>query len=393
MAWHPDMARIVEAVQSAPSVFNQRPWDVQLAGEAQDRVELYANPGSALGTLLPREVAISCGAALYNLRLAIRVAGRTPSVWLLPGLDRESPLINRLDAGRVLVASVEIMPGRSAPPTAGVQELYEAMWLRHTDRSPYAALPVPLALLVEMEDAAAEEHGWLRVLHPRERKLFLRDAARAGNLLAGEVPDNGDADPARVLDRDREARLRSDLHRLNQVPSGRYGPRPVGTNDPPTRRDFWLPDKTARFERHPQLMALSTDDDRPLDWLRAGQALQYALLTGTRYSMSAGSGRSDRYRVSLIYHTSDYHPVRPPNRVPAGYGVTASFLTQSLELADLRRRARRWPWRSYYNEVPQVVLRVGFAPVERVPAPPLHPAGAAGAPILAGTESPPARSA
>ena len=153
MTWHPDMARIVEAVQSAPSVFNQRPWDVQLAGEAQDRVDLYANPGSALGTLLPREVAISCGAALYNLRLAIRVAGRAPSIWLLPGLDRESPLINHLDAGRVLVASVEIMPGRSAPPGAGVQELYEAMWLRRTDRNPYTALPVPLALLVEMEDA------------------------------------------------------------------------------------------------------------------------------------------------------------------------------------------------------------------------------------------------
>ena len=43
-------------------------------------------------------------------------------------------------------------------------------------------------------------------------------------------------------------------------------------------------------------MALSTDDDRPLDWLRAGEALQHALLTGTRYSMSAPGGRSAGYR-------------------------------------------------------------------------------------------------
>jgi hypothetical protein len=331
MAWHPDMARIIEAVQSAPSVFSQRPWEVRLAGEAHDRVDLYADPGQDLGTLLPREVAISCGAALYNLRLAIKVAGRTPSVWLLPGLDGESPLIDHLGAERVLVASVEVMPGRSEPPTAGVQELYEAIWVRATDRNPYALLPVPLPLLVEMEDAAAEEHGWLRTLHPREAKRMLREAARAGDWLASAAPDDdGQADPARAIE---------------------------------------APGQTARFGRHPQLMALSTDDDRPLDWLRAGQALQRALLTGTRYSMSAASGRSDRYRVSLRYRVSDWHPLRPPRSVPSGYGVAASFLPQSLELADLRHRPRRWPWNWYFNEVPQMVLRVGFAPVERVPAP------------------------
>jgi hypothetical protein len=208
------------------------------------------------------------------------------------------------------------MTERTAPPAAGVQELYEAMWLRHIDSGPYALLPVPLPLLVEMEDAAAEEHGWLRVLHPRQQRQILRAAARRG-------------------------------------------------------------DRTVRRERDAQLMSLSTDDDRPLDWLRAGQALQHALLTGTRYSMSSGSGRSDRYRVSLKYGLSDWHPLRPPRRVPDGYGVTASFLTRSLELADLRRRPRRWPWGWYYNEVPQVVLRVGYAPVEPVPAPPLYGAESA----------------
>lgn len=307
MAWHPDMARIIEAVQSAPSIFGQRAWDAVLAGEARERVDLYADASRAPG-VLPREVAISCGAALYNLRLAIRVVGREPSVWMLPSLDAESPLIDHLSAGRVLVASVEVMPDRTAPPTAGVQELYEAIWLRHIDSGPYAVLPVPIPLLVEMEEAAAQEHGWLRILHKREAKAILRATTRSGELAARVV----------------------------------------------------------------QLMALSTDDDRPLDWLRAGQALQHALLTGTRYSMSTGSGRSERYRASLKYRVSDYHPLRPPQRVPPDYGVTASFLDQSLESADRQRLPRQWPWRSSYNEVPQVVLRVGFAPVERVPAPPLY---------------------
>jgi hypothetical protein len=399
MTYYPDedIDRICAAANCAPSIFNQHPWKVCPDPKDRTRVQVFAVPKLNLSALLPREVAVSCGAALYNVRLAIQVAGHTPTIWEVPGLTRES-LIKSLPAGQTLIAYVEVMPGRSAPPTAGVQELYEAMWLRHTDRSPYAALPVPLALLVEMEHAAAEEHGWLRVLHPRERKLILHEAASAGGWLADAVPEEGDADPARALEQDRAARLRADLRRLKQeVPADRYGPRPAGRGDPPTRRDFWLPGKTARFERHPQLMALSTDDDRPLDWLRAGQALQHALLTGTRYSMSAGGGRSDRYRVSLMYHTSDWHPVRPPLRVPAGYGVTASFLTQSLEYADLHRTPRRWPWRTYYNEVPQMVLRVGFAPVERVPAPPLAgapvPAGPAGALEMAGTESPQARSA
>ena len=37
MAWHPDMARIIEAVHSAPSIFGQRPWEAVLAGEARER--------------------------------------------------------------------------------------------------------------------------------------------------------------------------------------------------------------------------------------------------------------------------------------------------------------------------------------------------------------------
>jgi hypothetical protein len=308
MPWHPDMARIIEAVQSAPSIFDKRPWEAVLAGETRNSVELYANADRVPDDISPREVAISCGAALYNLRLALRVAGREPSVWMLPGLDQGSPLIDHLGTGRVLVASVEVSLDRIAPPTAGVQELYEAMWLRHINPGQYAAEPVPLPLLVEMEDAAAEEHGWLRILHPREQKAILRATVRGGELAARDM----------------------------------------------------------------QLMTLSTDDDRPLDWLRAGQALQHALLTGTRYSMSTGSGRGERYRSSLKYRLSDFHPLHPPDRVPSSYGVTASFLTQSLEREDQQGISRRWPWPTFYNEVPQVVLQVGFAPVERVPAPPLY---------------------
>jgi len=348
MAWHrdTDIGRIRKAADCAPSIFNQHPWEVLPAADDRDTLELYAVADKDLAPLF-REVAISCGAALYNIRTAIRAAGHIPSVWPVPDLDRET-LIKGLPAGRTKLASVEVLASRPTPPTTAVQELYEALWLRRTDRWPYDVLPVPLPLLVEMENAAARERGWLRVLHPREQKLLLRAVAHANDQLPpGKLGGSG----------------------LNKVPPDTFGPQ-----SELIRPDFWLPDRTARFERHPQLMALSTDDDRPLDWLRAGQALQHALLSGTRFSMSAAAGRSDRYRVSLEYHLSDWHPFKSLPTTPDGYGVTASFLTQSLELDDLRHRARRWPWQWFYSEVPQVVLRVGFAPMERVLAPPPRPA-------------------
>ena len=114
MSWDlkKDVPRLRRAMDCAPSIFNQHPWTLRLA--ADDRVELYSVPNEDLGERLPREAVISCGAALYNLRLAIKVAGRTPSVWLLPGLDPESGLLTTVCAERTLLASVEVMPGRAA---------------------------------------------------------------------------------------------------------------------------------------------------------------------------------------------------------------------------------------------------------------------------------------
>ncbi len=352
MSWtlRNDMPRLRKAVDSAPSIFNQRPWELQLV--ADDRVELYCAPVPDLGAKLPREVVISCGAALYNLRLAIEVAGRTPSAWLLPGLDRDSGLLTAVTGKRTLLASVEVMPGRAAPPTDAEQELYEALWLRRTDRAPHRYLPVPLPILVEMEIAAAHEHGWLRIMTKTESRKLRRAAIGAS------------------------AELETALSGLNKVPTATYGPTPTDEKAPPIRPDFWLPDH-AQFERHPQLMALSTDDDRPLDWLRAGEALQHALLTGTRYSMSAPGGRSAVFRTQLHDGLLDVHSIRRHPAVPPGYAVEASYLTQSLELADLHHQSRYWPWRTYYTEIPQVVIRVGYAPTmpAEAPARPVfHPA-------------------
>lgn len=333
--WEPfadqdSLERITQAVRKAPSVFGSKPWSLQVV--AGDRIEMRAVPcagghgvwtAPAASEPLAREFSIGCGTALYNLQLAIRVAGHDMVEWLLP--DPEG------DPG--LLASVEIVTARTRRPSVADEEMYEAIWLRHTSRYPFAA-PVPLPLIVAMESAAASEHTRLRLMHRTETKAWLRAVAAADEWLA---TDNS---PRTVA-----FRSRRDL--LLSLARPARGPAPQKGSPVVTRADFWLPGEKARFERRPQLMSLSTGDDRPLDWLRAGRALQRAVLTATRYSMSV------KYAMQTADGTGRWS------------GVAASFLTQPLEADDIRSVRRTFPWRtwSWYGEVPQMVLRVGYSAV------------------------------
>ena len=45
------------------------------------------------------------------------------------------------------------------------------------------------------------------------------------------------------------------------------------------------------------------------------------------------------------------------------YGLSASPVTHSLEWDDIRGEARRWPWRWRYPDLPQMIVRVGYAAI------------------------------
>ena len=306
--------KIIRAAQLAPSVYNTQPWSFWV--RADDRIELRANtsgddrhPDRWLDITDPasRELAISCGAALFNLRMAIRVTGHELAAWLLPDPGGDPTLL----------ASVEIVTGRVRPPSGEEQELYDAIPRRHTYRWPFTGRRVHANILTELEFAAAKERGWLRVLYPFQVTSWLHAA--------------GDAEREFIRDRRYVAELRrwtSGAEPGLGVPKTAYGPQPPALSMNPPVRDFgfdWGDGRPIeRFESHPQLMSLATDYDRPLDWLRAGQALQRALLTATRY------------------------------------GVAASFLTQSLELADHKHERRTWPSPWTFHETPQMLIRVGY---------------------------------
>ncbi len=310
--------KIIRAAQLAPSVLNTQPWSFWVRADDRIEVRATASNGRWLKVTDPtaRELAISCGAALFNLRMAIRVTGHEIAAWLLPDPDDDPSLL----------ASVEIVTSRVKPATAEEQELYDAIPRRHTYRWPFTGHRVHANILTEMALTAAKEKGWLRVLYPFQVSGWLH--------AAGEAERDFTRDPMYV------AELRQWTSGAGGglgVPPQAYGPQPPLTSMNPPVRDFgfdWGDGRPIeRFESHPQLLSLATDEDRPLDWLRAGQALQRALLTATRY------------------------------------GVAASFLTQPLELADHQHQPRRWPTAWSYPEVPQMIIRVGY-PGRRLPVTP-----------------------
>jgi hypothetical protein len=317
-----DWPRLVEAFEKAPSVFNTKPWLFEPL--PPDHVELRLPGLSGMAKPLERESVISCGAALYNLRVAIRAAGHDLEVWPMPKPhDKE------------LLASVEIVIERIKKPARWEQELYEAIPLRHTNRWPYI-IPAPLPIIAEMEEAASAEGAHLRLLHPGQARKWMRLTAKVDKKFTAQFP--------------------------NRVAHANYGPRPANRYRI-TRKDFWRHEEQ-RFEHTPQLMALSTGDDQPLDWLRAGQALQRALLTGTRYSLSEQYGLTARYHApSQLGFPAHHHPLTGHDDV-ACHGLSMSFLTQPLEYYDFKGKPRRWPWRWRFAELPQMIVRVGYAQVE-----------------------------
>jgi hypothetical protein len=395
--------RLLEPAQQALSVHNTQPWYFRIV--ADDRIDICARfedgaefPMDGNGRLpvspaLRRELMISCGAALYNLRLAIRVTGHDLVVWLLPG-----------GSGPLVLASVEIVTARTKRPTVTEQELYEAIPRRHTNRWPYDSRhPVLPPILVAMQDAADREGGRLRVLGRRQVRKWQRAAHRADREQRdsqGCQPDlaqwtNGGDSGVPAAAFGPPGTFGEDHHLWRRL-GRRSGYPPIRDfrpcTDPgseeadeagdPGGQDDHVKAKTPRFERRPQLMVLSTDGDRPLDWLRAGQALQRALLTATRYGVSA----------SFLTQPLELHDARPgqggPRQSPEspenpespespGPGAGAQLLkfpardprapeaaengSQPLPGAGRDPGRRRLPWSWPFAEYPQMVLRVGYA--------------------------------
>ena len=312
--------RLVLAVRTAvlaPSVFNTQPWAFQPRGGGV--IDLLADRTRQLPALDPdgRLLTISCGAALFLLRVGAARNGLRLHVRPIPDLSR-----------RDLLATVEVTPG---PPEAGLLALVPAVALRRTHRRPFESRPVAADVLAALERAAQVE-GAALIPAPDDIAALVADAT--GQLGTDEGVRRDFAAWLRPI------RASADDPVLDGVPDyavGEWDPRSYTTGGVSDLL-AWGDGRTENDRRlaadAPAILVLATTADNPFEWLAAGQAHARALLQATLLGVSASyllgpavvAGVRDRLAESIggrfpqvvlrVGHVATAVPGEPPSPTP-----------------------------------------------------------------------------
>jgi len=300
----------------APSGHNTQPWRFRIVQGSE--VQVFADRSRALPVVDPddRELVLSCGAALFFLRVALSHFGLGAQTQLCPRPDQPD-----------LLATVRV-GADGAETLAG---LFDAIGTRSTNREAFEDEVVPAELRVGLRDAAQRESCRLWSSDRRE----LREAL-AALVAQGDVEQMADS------------AFRTELaHWVRRSRASTHDGMPAyafGVNE---HLDFVTPLAALtirRFNRgksqaakdhelavgSPLLAVLSTEGDGVEDWMRAGQALA---------------------RVLLLAEAN---------------GLRASYLNQPIEVAALRARVGAI---ADGAACPQVLLRMGFGPPRTPPTP------------------------
>lgn len=301
----------------APSGHNSQPW---LFRVRDDVLELHGDRTRALPVLDPddRELVMSCGAALFHLRVALRHFGYLGDIRTFG--DPEQP--DTLAPIRHLpdcVARVRL--GQRSEPTSQEEDLFFAIKDRHTVRARFEDRDVPSELLEELERAAGREGAWLGVVEEEAARMALVDLVTEGDRIQGSDPH---------FRRELAAWIHPNRSRSGDgMPGYAFGIGNLASYVGPlvVRTFDWGKGQAARdrelAEGSPVLAVLGTHADLPSQRLAAGQALDRILLRA------------------------------------AVDGVSASYLNQPIELPELRPRVAEILGTEGY---PQILLRMGYGP-------------------------------
>ena len=260
LAEHADY--LIATAARAPSVHNTQPWRFRVGRSA---IGLYCDQRRKLEIdPIGREMLISCGAALFGLRLAVRSLGYLPVVELLP------------DPARLrLLARVSL--GAAEPMTARERDMLKALPHRHTHRGAFDVGPLPAGLLAGLQHDALAEGATLDLVGEGIAYQRLADiVSTAGHRLDLDLQARAEV---RRWSRSMASPARDGVpaHAFPAVDwrSGRRSGRL-------RQRDFDLNRGVGLLSADgpdPAVTAvLLTPGDSRADWLRAGQALYRLLL-------------------------------------------------------------------------------------------------------------------
>jgi hypothetical protein len=289
----------------APSSHNTQPWRFIING---DELLVCADRTRSLANIDPfdRELVISCGAALFNLRVALAHFEVPVEITTFPqSLDPD------------IMARV-VFPA-SGPKLKDLAELFDAITKRTTNRSPFSGEDLPAAIVERLKSAATAEGVDVAFA------LGLAQRERLAALIAK-------ADRRQFEDPRFRRELASWIHpsRSNDgMPAASQGLRTLA--DAATRivamaiRTFDLGNGVAAAHEQlargsPLLVALSTPTDNYEGWLAAGLGLQRLLLVATNE------------------------------------GYSTSYLNQPIEVPELRTELAK---EMSIDGYPQLLLRVG----------------------------------